>query len=247
MHDPWQTLRQVLEAYREILGGALCGFYVHGSLAFGCFSWEKSDLDFLVAVREPPAQAQKEALIRVLLHAQAPEKGFEMSVVLAGDCAAGRCPCPYCLHYSNAHRAAFQADLAGTCARMQGTDPDLTAHFAVVRHVGRALYGPDPQSFFAPVPRADYLDSIRRDVRDILKNPAQNPLYAVLNLCRAAAYARQGQILSKRDGAVWGAAHLPDRFLPLIQGAQESYRAGTAFDPPQDLLTAFCRTVGAQI
>lgn len=41
MHDPWQTLRQVLEAYREILGGALCGFYVHGSLAFGCFSWEK--------------------------------------------------------------------------------------------------------------------------------------------------------------------------------------------------------------
>lgn len=93
MHDPWQTLRQVLEAYREILGGALCGFYVHGSLAFGCFSWEKSDLDFLVAVREPPAQAQKEALIRVLLHTQAPEKGFEMSVVLAGDCAAGRCPC----------------------------------------------------------------------------------------------------------------------------------------------------------
>ena len=41
-------LDTVAGRYEEILGKNLVGIYAHGSLAFGCFSWERSDIDFLV-------------------------------------------------------------------------------------------------------------------------------------------------------------------------------------------------------
>ena len=53
-------------------------------MAFGCFTWATGDIDFLVAVEAPLTQAEKEALVRVLVDftPDAPPKGFEMSVVL---------------------------------------------------------------------------------------------------------------------------------------------------------------------
>ncbi len=82
----WALLARVEDIYAEILGD-LVGIYVHGSLAFGCFQWERSDLDFIVVVEEPPALTEKEALIAALLclTKAAPPKGLEMSVVLRRD------------------------------------------------------------------------------------------------------------------------------------------------------------------
>ena len=59
-------LQQIKNEYLAILGDTMVGFYVHGSLAFGCFSWERSDIDFLVVVSEEPTAGQKHALIRIL-------------------------------------------------------------------------------------------------------------------------------------------------------------------------------------
>lgn len=77
-------LHRIAAACRNTLGDTLAGVYVHGSLAFGCFCWTQSDIDFLVAVRRPLSQAQKEALLRALLALEpdAPSKGLEMSAVL---------------------------------------------------------------------------------------------------------------------------------------------------------------------
>ena len=60
-------LRQISLRYQRILGADLVGISVHGSLAFGCFHWQSSDVDFLVVTCRDPAQAQKEAMIRTLL------------------------------------------------------------------------------------------------------------------------------------------------------------------------------------
>ena len=46
---------------------SLLGVYVHGSLALGCFSWENSDIDFIVVLKNSPTQAQKEKYISGLL------------------------------------------------------------------------------------------------------------------------------------------------------------------------------------
>lgn len=110
---------------------------MHGSIAFGCFNENKSDIDFIVVVREKPSQSQKEAMIQTLLdlNAQAPPKGFEMSVLLEKDCKHFRPP-PFELHFSNSHMEAYRKNFSEYCRNMQGTDKDLAVHLTVIKHTG---------------------------------------------------------------------------------------------------------------
>lgn len=199
-------LEKIAQAYRQILGRKLTGIYVHGSIAFGCFRWEKSDIDFLVVVEERLTQQEKEGLIRTLLEfdASAPPKGFEMSVMLRSACAPFQDPTPYELHYSNAYRENYQQDLTGTCQMMQGDDPDLAAHVTVVNSVGITLCGVPREQVFAPVPRASYLHSIWFDIENAPEEICRNPVYYILNLCRVLAFTEEGLVLSKEEGGEWG-------------------------------------------
>lgn len=226
----WDLLNRIKDAYQRILADHLTGIYVHGSIAFDCFRWECSDIDFLVVVEEPLTQTEKEALIRVLLEldSEAPPKGFEMSVMLRSACAPFADPAPFELHYSNAHRANYQRDLPGTCQNLHGLDPDLTAHIAVVRAVGIALCGEPVKAVFAPVPGESYLRSIWYDIQSAAEEIGHDPVYFTLNLCRALAAAEEGLVLSKARGALWAANRFPED-AALIHSALAAYQTGTPF------------------
>ena len=60
-------LDQVAESYKKILQNKLVGIYVHGSMAFGCFNWDKSDIDFLVVTNEIPTQNEKISMIQKII------------------------------------------------------------------------------------------------------------------------------------------------------------------------------------
>lgn len=61
--------------FEAVLVESLIGIYVHGSLAFGCFRRETSDVDFIAVVERPPTLDQKAALIRA--HAQHAAEGHQ--------------------------------------------------------------------------------------------------------------------------------------------------------------------------
>ena len=85
----YEPLLQIIsDRYSEILGDNLVGIYVHGSIAFQCFRWDNSDIDFIVVVNRELSQQTKHGLLSVLgeMQNQAPEKGFEMSVVEVKFC-----------------------------------------------------------------------------------------------------------------------------------------------------------------
>ena len=218
-------LQRVCDQYRAVLGEKLVVFYVHGSVAFGCFTWATGDIDFLAVADAPLTQAEKEALVRILLDLtpEAPPKGFEMSVVLRRHCESFVHPTPFELHFSNAHKARAEADLVAYCREMHGVDPDLAAHFTVVRRVGYALWGEPAASVFGEVPRAAYVDSILGDVENAAADMAENPVYITLNLCRVLAYLREGLVLSKAQGGAWGLEHLPERYHPMLTKALAAY------------------------
>lgn len=221
-HD---LLRRIRAAYQEILGSALTGLYVHGSLALGCFCWERSDIDFLAVVKRPLTQAQKEALIRALLalDADGPPKGLEMSVVLESVCKPFQYPTPFELHFSNMHKQACRENLARYCRDMNGVDPDLAAHFTITRKAGLVLCGQPIEDVFGVVPRADYLDSILRDVTSAREDVAEQPASTVLNLCRVLACLREGAAISKRQGGGWALAYLPEAYRGVIETALRLY------------------------
>lgn len=232
-HD---LLQRICDAYRAILGDKLTGIYLHGSLAFGCFTWATGDIDILVVGEAALTQSEKEGLIRVLLDMtpDAPPKGFEMSVVLRRDCDPVKHPVPFELHFSNAHKARAEADLSAYCREMHGVDPDLAAHFTVLRAVGQALYGPLPSEIIGEVPHAAYADSILADVANAEAEIADNPVYITLNLCRVLAYLQDGRVLSKQQGGQWGLAYLPPVYHPLLRSALAAY-AGEAFQATSGL------------
>ena len=247
MNDLQFILDEIKRISTEIFGENQCGLYVHGSLAFGCFRWEKSDIDYLAVVKRPPTLREKVDYISTVLELNklAPPKGIEMSVVLEEHCRQFVYPTPYALHFSNAHLQRAEADTAAYCEYMQGVDPDLAAHFTVTRAVGKALFGPPAEEMFSPVPAVDYLESIRYDVENAAEDILENPMYVVLNLCRSLAYAREGAVISKAQGGAWGLQHLPEEHLPIVQAALECYTADVPFplDAYKNELPAFAQTM----
>ena len=227
-------LERIVSDTKAILGDSLVGIYLHGSLALGCFHWAVSDIDYLTVVKREPTQAQKEALIRSILamDEDCPPKGIEMSVVTVDDCRRFVHPTPYLLHYSNSWRERFLADLSGVCRDLHGTDPDLAAHFTVVRAAGVSLCGTPIGDVFAPVPREAYLDSLRYDLAGAAEEITVNPVYVILNLCRTLGYLQDGEIRSKAQGGEWGLVHLPED-VALIRAALAAYCGEGTF--PRDL------------
>ena len=235
------ALKEIAALCRRVLGGNLVGVYVHGSLAFGCFDSRTGDIDFLTVVRREPLLREKMALIEGLMRIEAPEKGLEMSVVEAQVCRPFVYPTPFVLHYSRCHHQACRDDLCGFCENMRGEDRDLAAHFAVTRAVGYPLCGPPVHAVFDPVPRACYLDSIDHDLEGALDEIGAHPVYVTLNLCRALAYAKEGRILSKRDGGLWALDRLPAGYRPMVRDMLRAYAGEKLRAPDEETARAFCR------
>lgn len=222
-----EILNKIANEYYRILGNNLIGIYVHGSIAFGCFNPNKSDIDFIVVVNYRPTIEEKEELIQTLLYLseEAPIKGYEMSVVLSRFCKDFVYPTPFELHYSIAHLQRCQDNLREYCASMNGTDKDLSAHFTVIKKVGYTVIGKQITEVFGDIPKDDYLDSIKGDIENAIDEISGNGTYIVLNLCRVLAYKNDGLILSKEEGGLWGKENLPKRFRTLLFKALKNYKS----------------------
>ena len=158
-------LSSISENYRNILKENLIGIYVHGSIALGCFNWDKSDIDYIVVINDELSHQTKKKLMdyTVKLNEQAPPKGIEMSIVLKRYCNKFRYPTPFELHFSNMHKEWYQSNSDDCCEHMHGEDKDLAAHFTIIKHAGIVLYGKPISDVFGDVPSACYLDSIKDD------------------------------------------------------------------------------------
>ncbi|MCM0650308.1 DUF4111 domain-containing protein [Clostridium swellfunianum] len=220
-------LNIIAEKYKQILGNNLIGIYVHGSIAFNCFNWNKSDIDFLVVVNEKLTQETKISLLEVLeqLRSQSPPKGLEMSVVLKEYCTTFIYPTPYELHFSKAWLERYLENPVLLCDDNFKTDKDLAAHFTIIRDVGITLCGMPIKEVIGDVPKEYYIDSIKMDIKNAKIEIVENPVYITLNLCRVVAYIRDNLIVSKEQGGNWGLSNLPIEHSDIINQALNSYKS----------------------
>lgn len=242
MEKAMRILEQIKSSCLEALSTKLVGIYIHGSLAFGCFNWDKSDIDFIVVTPSSPTLEEKERLITALMKIEAPPKGLEMSVVLEKYCRDFIYPTPFELHFSNEHKQRCIENLSGYCADMNGTDKDLAAHFAVIRQVGITLYGTNANALFGEVSKESFLDSVKADIENAVDEITKNPVYIILNLCRVLAYIKEGTILSKQQGGSWGIERFP-QYAGIIETALE----GRDFSMNRNELEEFAKYMLKQI
>lgn len=238
-------LRGITESYLNILGENLVGIYVHGSLAFGCFTKGISDVDYIAVVKTEPSSDQKTEIIKetLRLEEQNPPKGLEMHVLALSDCQNFVHPSPFLLHYSAFHKERAKNSPLDFALSMRGTDPDLAAHVTVMNAVGFPIYGEPVGKVFSPVSPRDYLDSIMFDVASAAEEITENPVYFTLNLCRVLAFVKEQKILSKADGGKWGLRNLPQDFHELINSALCAYRGTKRYSPSPNKEKAFARFI----
>lgn len=241
-------LNLLSERFQGILGENLTGIYIHGSIAFGCFNRDKSDIDFIAVVENPLLQKTKLELLGVLeeLSGSAPEKGFEMSAVLREYCRNFLYPTPYELHFSNAWRLEKYLKNPSFLSGAE-TDRDLAAHFTIIKSAGLILFGEPIENVFGNIPREHYLDSICLDIKNAEEDVLNNPISVILNLCRVYAYIKDGTALSKEQGGKWGIVSLPDRYRGLIAETLDDYKRGAGVSFGLGLRIDFCKYMLAEI
>lgn len=218
-------LDSITDKSRQIFQDALTGVYLHGSLAMGCFHPVRSDLDFIVVLREPISDRQKLQFMNHIMECRrsAPAKGIEFSIVMEKFCREFLYPTPFELHFSNVHLQWFLDNPDDYIRKMNGTDKDLAAHFRIIQSYGIVLYGAPIDDVFGVVPRADYIDSILSDIKDAREEILKQPVYMILNLCRTAAFLKDDLVLSKKQGGEWALQNIPAQYHDIVSEALTSY------------------------
>lgn len=222
-------LDELTNQVTALLAGRLIGAYLHGSLALGSFSPRHSDLDLLVITGARLPLATKRQIVACLLERSRQPHPIEISFLARGQLLPWRYPPPFDLHYSEAWRARYTAELASGAWQSWGEaephDPDLAAHITVLNARGICLAGQPIAALFPDVPAEDYCASLAGDIADALDAIAANPVYAILNCCRTYAYLRDRQVRSKEQGGRWALDALPADLRGMVAGALASYRS----------------------
>ena len=244
-----ELLYDFVDATCKAFGDNLVGIYLHGSAAMGCFNPASSDIDLIVVIKDALDFDKRRAYIddMVRLNARAPKKGLEVSVVRREVCDPFVYPTPFEFHFSPMYLDAC-VNAPDEYARSVGhSDPDLAAHFTVIRERGRVLLGEGIPAVFGEVDGKYYMDSIWTDVSCSESDILSEPVYIVLNLARVLAYTREGLVLSKAEGGKWALDNLPDEFKPTVESALCEYGGGAGINADGDALTAYARYMLGEI
>jgi hypothetical protein len=176
-------------------GGRLQAAYLHGSAVLGGWVGARSDVDVMFVTEADLSAAAVTAVAETLAAgaADCPGTDLECSVVTALGARRPAAPWPFVLHVHASASAARVVRGDGSAG-----DRDLLMHYVVCRVAGWALHGPPPRSVIGAIPRPVILSYLADELDWGLAN-APEP-YAVLNACRALAFAADGKIVSKIAG-----------------------------------------------
>ena len=243
------VLGEFVNRSEVILNENLVGIYLHGSAVMGCFNPDKSDIDLIVVVNGTVDDSTKREFMDMVveLNSVGPAKGIEMSVVTKDACKPFCYPTPFELHFSVAHIDWYKSNPNDYIQKMKGTDKDLAAHFTIIVNRGKCLYGAPIEEVFAAVPKEDYLDSIQDDIADAAEDILENTMYLTLNLARVLAYAKEGLILSKKEGGEWAFNNLPVEYHVLIAAAMDEYIKGISVSYEMELAKSYASYMLEQI
>ena len=226
-----EQLNAILSQCNTLLKYDLVGVYLHGSLAMDCFNECRSDLDLLVVTKGLISSETQKTFTEFFSDRSINHIPVEISFVNQKEIQPWQYPTPYQYHYSETALGDLLTQLQnGEWTRWSITtrkDEDLAAHITYARRRGICLYGPDPESVFPEVPRADFIASILSDVLDPeygLNPRTSRPVYMLLNSCRTLEFLQTGELSSKYEGGLWALQALPVRFHPLIRAAIDCYR-----------------------
>lgn len=224
--DIYELMEQANIWVKDILKDNYVGVYFHGSLRLGSFNPNKSDLDFIIVVKEKLDYKTKKEICEVFMDNVGlfPRKGFEFSVVLESVCKNFVYPTPYELHMSCDWYEKYRKDETSVINDNDKVDFDLASHFNVINVPNDKMdYGKTSKELFSNIPKEYIIDSNYGDVLECVNEIINNPVYCILNLCRFYALIKDDLTLSKYDGGKWALENIDSNYSDIIESAMEEY------------------------
>jgi hypothetical protein len=227
----------VAAGLERVLGPALVGAYLHGSVVLGGWSPARSDVDLLAVASRPLDRREKQVIAARLQHPslRCPGAGLEFSLVTVAVAADPPWLPPFELQVSTG-RAVKVADGSSEVG-----DPELLLSFAVCRRSGVAVTGPPPAEVFAEPPRAWLLERSAEELRWAVRHGAS---FAdrVLTACRAWRLLDQDVLDSKLGAGEWARPLLADP--AVVDAALAAHQTLAPMPASQADLAAADRFVG---
>ncbi len=232
-----QLVNGVAAVFDELVGNDVVGVYPHGSIAWGDYVPESSDVDIVVVVEGALGDRSAPAAARLLEAARGsdPLAGLEVAVVTKDQAAHPSNPPTVEMEFAAFRDRSWALELTDA-----GPSEDSGMHLAqaIILQTGARHSGAQPADVFAPIPRSWLLDACAAELawwaaRSGIETHPVTVRTAVLNVCRARRYALDGELGSKRQGGEWALARTdtPD---PEAIGSALALQAGRAASFPDE-------------
>jgi streptomycin 3"-adenylyltransferase len=202
------------------LGGKIIGVYIHGSLSYGGYIKERSDIDILVIVNQTLDNDLREKITNSLgvLSEQFPNevKNLELDILLSADIEKRLALLSGQYTFMDNHPVAPET-LVGFWIELANT-----------RENGIVLCGPEPKSVISEIGREMLIHANKEKLEDLQKNAVAwekidlcNQVYLLTQASRVLYSLENAlKLSSKQDALAWAVKNVPARFVPMLQLAQ---------------------------
>ena len=235
-------LRELLDEIETALEGTLRAVYLHGSLVFGDFQPEKSDVDLVVVVSSDIDDPQLTRLSRMhdafaLRH---PSWRDRIDAVYVSSTA---------LRTFRVRESPLVVISTGEPLHRTQTSPGWVMNWHLVREHGVTLLGPPPHSIISSTTQEEFQAAIRTYLHELLARVEDSRApdvraYCVLTVCRGLYTCQQGQHGSKTQAALWATRRHPewsDVILRAVDWQNGRVDGSPADEEPRDRQIAFVR------
>lgn len=213
MHPtPYPDVNAILAALQTqmqaILDGKLAGLYLYGSLVWGDFDADTSDMDLLAALTSDLTEQEFDGLHAMHQAIVAKYPSWEHRIEIAYLSITG-------LRTFRTQSSPIGIISPGEPFHIIQADKGWLMNWYMVREIGVTLYGPPPTDLIAPIAQAEFVQAVQEHAAAwsqwiaayTQSRPSQ--AYAILTLCRALYTSRFGTQLSKKQAALWVSREYP--------------------------------------
>lgn len=231
-----EILYTIVQRINGILGDRLIGLYLTGSLSYGGFKRERSDIDLLAILKTPASNPEIELIGK--LHADVGKQyaiwsqRIECSYIpleMLPSISPPKTPRPYFGGGIFFPEAPYGNEW-------------LINQYLLYEH-GIALIGPDFKTLAEPVSIEDVQKACIRDLFEEWEPKIADPIYladshqqsyVVLNLCRILYTVMRSAAVTKQAAALWAKTEYP-AWKDLIEAA-ESWQYGIEMDRKKETI-----------
>lgn len=214
-------LSELTKVMKNVLADKLVGIYVHGSLTYGGYVKERSDIDLLVLLKhelEDDATKDLDNAISQLSNKFPEEvKNIELDMLVCSDI--------------NQKPAVLNSQY--TFMGNQPKGPETLDGFWIelsnARKNGIVLFGPEPKEIIPEIDTSLLIEANRQKFSDLQKNASDwesqdlwNQTYILVQASRVLYSLNNDlKLIAKQDALAWAKDNAPDQFTEMLQVAQE--------------------------